>query len=195
MRARAVPSTRPFFDDHLERMLEPILDAAIDSTRAHFGNIQVRTPHHRHLRLVAQRGFNRPFLDFFHIVADDGCACGSAMKHARAVVVPDVAASPIYSEPARRVMLDAGALACQSTPIVTRARRVLGMLSTHYRTPHQPSRMELIRVEALARRAADLLDAPRATGHAAAVSRLIDEWREQSSKTHTIRARGTRRRS
>ena len=55
-------------------------------------------------------------------------------------------------------MLAAQARAVQSTPLITRAGRMLGMFSTHYRTPHRPTPGEIHLLDLVARQAADAIE-------------------------------------
>jgi PAS domain S-box-containing protein len=48
--------------------------------------------------------------------------------------------------------------AVQSTPLVSRSGKLLGMISTHWREPHQPAERALWRLDVLARQAADLIE-------------------------------------
>src|SRR5262249_18154388 len=48
--------------------------------------------------------------------------------------------------------------AVQSTPLVSRTGQLLGMISTHWREPHQPTEHALRRLDVLARQAADLIE-------------------------------------
>src|SRR4029453_7736371 len=48
--------------------------------------------------------------------------------------------------------------AVQSTPLVSRSGRLLGMISTHWREPHQPTERAFRAVDVLARQAADLIE-------------------------------------
>jgi PAS domain S-box-containing protein len=48
--------------------------------------------------------------------------------------------------------------AVQSTPLVSRSGQPLGMISTHWREPHQPTKRALWRLDVLARQAADLIE-------------------------------------
>jgi PAS domain S-box-containing protein len=50
-----------------------------------------------------------------------------------------------------------GIRSVQATPLVTRSGRIVGMLSTHWREPHQPSERDLIRLDVLARQVADVI--------------------------------------
>jgi GAF domain-containing protein len=71
-------------------------------------------------------------------------------KRAR-LVVPDVDRDAIFAgTEAREVMLDAGARAVQSTPLIARSGALLGMLSTHYERPYRPSEDELQPVDHVA---------------------------------------------
>ena len=112
------------------------------------------------LRITAQRGFDTPFLEFFDAVHGDQAACGTALQRGERVIVDDVRNSPIFvGTPALEVMVAAGAQAVQSTPLVSRSGRVLGMFSTHYQhAPQQPSERALRLLDILARQAADLIE-------------------------------------
>jgi signal transduction histidine kinase len=52
----------------------------------------------------------------------------------------------------------AGIRAVQTTPLVSRRGAILGMLSTHWREPHEPSGRDLRLLDVLARQAADLIE-------------------------------------
>lgn len=154
-------STRLIQADGFSVMLHEILDAAIEMTGAGMGNIQL-VESAGVLKIAAQRGFEAPFLEFFDQV-DDGQAAGAAMQRGERVIVEDVALSPVFEgTAAREVMLAAQARAVQSTPLVTREGRLLGVFSTHYPTPHRPTERELRMLDILARQAADLIEREKA---------------------------------
>ena len=191
MNAFASVDTTAFFSETaLEKALLAILDSALDASNAQFGNIQIRLPETNALRLIVQRGFKRPFLEFFRIVSNDATsACGAAFDDAERVVVYDVESSRRYDDASRRTMLTAGAFACQSTPIVDRDRTVVGMLSTHFSKPHRCSDKQLRHIDALAREAALVM--ARRTAHSASddVVRMREALRDASAKTRVIRGR------
>jgi two-component sensor histidine kinase len=142
--------------------LEQVLETAMAVTGADFGNIQLLDPQHGTLDIAAQRGFAPDFLTFFSHVEAGQATCGTALAHKARVIVEDVATDPIFQDtPARDVILAAGARAVQATPLLTRAGDVLGMLSTHFRTPHRPSDDALRLVDLCARQAADLIEQKR----------------------------------
>ena len=142
-----------------DSLMEEILDAAIAITAADMGSIQLRDRNSNTLRIVASRRFNRPFLEFFAEVTDDRTACGAAMQCGQRVIVEDVATSGIYAgTPALDAMLAAGVRGVQSTPLISRSGVLLGMLSTHYRTPMLPADRDLRVLDLLARQAADAIE-------------------------------------
>jgi PAS domain S-box-containing protein len=154
-------STRLVQERDFAILLDEILDAAIAITGADMGNIQLLDG--ATLKIVAQRGFEAPFLEFFNTVHDGLAACGTAMQRGERVIVEDVAASPLFAgSPACDVMLAAQARAVQSTPLLARSGRMLGMFSTHYRVPRRPEQRELRLLDLLARQAADCIERAQA---------------------------------
>ena len=53
-------------------------------------------------------------------------------------------------------MRTVGVRAVQSTPLIDRNGTVFGVLSTHFRTPHQPTEHELHLIDVFARLLADV---------------------------------------
>jgi len=168
-------------------VLEEILDAAMVITGADMGNIQLLDETSQTLRIAVQRGFEKPFLEFFEKVsAGDGASCGAALKQKKRVFVPDVAGSPVFAgTPALPVMIEAGVRAVQSTPLFDRTGGFVGMLSTHFREKRQPDEHALRMVDLLARQTADIIDRNRAEE---ALRRLNEEL-EQRVLTRTMALR------
>ena len=140
-------------------MLEAVLQTAIDVTAADMGSFQ-RADEEGVLTLQAQYGFDADFLEFFaRVDAHTDSACGNAIATRQRVIVADVMDSPIYAGSAsRQVMLAAGVRACQSTPLFSRLGQFLGVLSTHYRAPHQFEPPELQWLDLAAQHAASVLE-------------------------------------
>jgi PAS domain S-box-containing protein len=156
-------STRLVREGDTTSLLEEIVDAAIAITAADMGNIQLFDRQRESLRLVASRGFERPFLEFFDEVKGAASACGAAMPQGERVVIGDVTASPTFTgTEALQVLLDARVRAMQSTPLRDRAGTLVGMLSTHYHVPRRPGKRDLHVLDLLARQAADWIERTRA---------------------------------
>jgi DNA-binding response OmpR family regulator len=151
-------SSRLLSVSDLRSVLYEVLDATIELQGADFGNIQLYDKQTRTLEIVAQRGFQQEVLDYFASVdADEGSACGLALKQRSRVIIEDVNLNPDF-ERHRHIAASAGFRAIQSTPLVDRGSGgPVGMLSTHFRNPHQPSVRELRLTDLYARQAADVI--------------------------------------
>jgi len=140
-------------------LLGDILTAIVEIIGADRGTIQLRDPRKGTLRIVAQQGFAAEFLEFFAEVGESTAACGRALQIGQRVVVGDVDRDPTFAEPTlRRVMQRAGVRAVQSTPLLSRTRDIVGIISTHFNTPREPSARDLRLVDLFARQAADLVE-------------------------------------
>ena len=136
--------------------LKATLDAVLRATGADKGNVQALRP--EGLRIVAQRGFEQPFLDYFACVDDERSACGAAMRGGRRIVIPDVASDPMFAgTPAEPVMAQAGVRAVQSTPLLGAHGELIGVLSTHYASPRSLSADDEEILGRMARQAASWL--------------------------------------
>jgi putative methionine-R-sulfoxide reductase with GAF domain len=143
----------------LEPVLGEIVDTAIAISGADFGNIQLLDPETSELKIVAYRGFPKWWLDFWNSVSVGKGTCGTALGRKERVIVEDVEQSPIFvGTPALEIQLKAGIRAVQSTPIVSRSGKPLGMFSTQYKKPHKPDENTLQMLDLLARSAADIIE-------------------------------------
>jgi PAS domain S-box-containing protein len=163
-RLRAIASECIRSDLTVNDCLEKVLDAAIEIAGAKKGNLQLFDKHSNALRIRAQRGFGRAFLDFFDSVeGGDASACAAALKNKSPVVVRDVSSSEIFvGHSSYAVLTGEDVHAVISVPLVSSKGSVLGMLSTHFPAPHEPQAQELHFLELLAGIAADFVQRRRA---------------------------------
>jgi PAS domain S-box-containing protein len=143
---------------------EKILAAAVALMNCDMASMQTLDENREALRLLAWRGFDPSFGQIFQLVrSDTETSCSEARRTGRRVVVPDVEkcdfiVSPAALENHRKT----GIRAVQSTPLFSRDGRFLGMISTHWRTPHNPPEGNLRSFDILARQAADLIERTQA---------------------------------
>jgi diguanylate cyclase (GGDEF)-like protein/PAS domain S-box-containing protein len=174
------------FEDDVSVLCAQILDAAIALMEADTGSIQMVSQENKELQLLAWRGF-RPESAAFWQRVDVGSngSCGEAMRRGERVVVYDVHAAGFMagSEDLKHFRL-CDIRSMQSTPLVARSGRFVGMISTHWRGPHQPPERKLLLLDVLARQAADLLEHMKVTtalrasrAQQAFLLRLADELR------------------
>jgi PAS domain S-box-containing protein len=157
------------------RNMNAILDTAIAVTSSDKGNLQLLDPTTRMLTIAAHSGFEDPFLNFFAAVCDDAASCAAAMRSGERVIVEDVRQSEIFAgQQSKDVLIDAGVCAVTSTPLMASTGNLLGMISTHFATPHRPSERELHLMDLLARQAADYLERKHADEIKATLVREIE---------------------
>jgi GAF domain-containing protein len=124
-----------------EGAIEIALDDVIALHGAEYGNLQL--PIGEELAIVAQRGHPAAFLRAFRRVKSGyGCACGRALRLGTQVVIHDVEVDPEYA-PYRDLAKIAGYRSVQTTPLVTEDGALLGLISTHFANPHEPTPIEM----------------------------------------------------
>ncbi len=155
-------STLFLHEGNAESVLLEIVDAAIVISEAEFGNIQILDPQNV---LPANRRGARPPAMVDRLLEPrwrrPGRLRHGAVRRER-VIVEDVQPSPIFTASDLEILLRAGVRAVQSTPLVSRSGRLLGMFSTHYRTPRRPDDRALRLLDLLARQTADIIEQAQA---------------------------------
>jgi len=146
-------------EGRVEPLLDQIVATAISIGDADFGTIQLLDPQSGELRIAAQHGFPPWWLDFWDSVQSGQGSCGTALARGERVLVYDVEQSPIFvGTQALEVQRRVGVRGIQSTPLMSRSGKLLGMFSTHYKTPYRPDERTLGLFDLLARQAADMID-------------------------------------
>jgi PAS domain S-box-containing protein len=145
--------------DNWSQVLTKIVETAIAISGSDFGNIQLLDDNSSRLHIVAHYGFPKWWLDFWNEVHKGEGVCGTALETGERVIVEDVEQSPIFiGTAALDIQLKAGVHAVQSTPIVSRDGKPLGMFSTHFKTPHRPDDQEIQMLDLLASQVADIIE-------------------------------------
>jgi PAS domain S-box-containing protein len=157
-------STLLIQEGNLDSLYDHILEAAIGLMSSDMASLQLLDPQRNQLRLLAWKGFHPQSAAFWETVHfKSNCSCGLALATGARVVVLD---SETCDFMAGTADLDeyrrSNIRAVQSTPLVSRSGQLLGMISTHWREPHQPTQRALWRLDVLARQAADLIECTRA---------------------------------
>lgn len=142
---------------------EKIVDEAVALMHSDYASLQMLFPERGsggELLLLAFRGFNPQAAQFWEWVrADSKSTCGLALRDKTRVVAPDIAGCDLMADSEdQQTYLQTGIHACQTTPLIGHAGNVVGMVSTHWRTPYQPSEKDFQLFDALVKQAADLLE-------------------------------------
>jgi PAS domain S-box-containing protein len=147
-------------EENVDALYEQILEAAIALMRSEMGSMQMLHPDCNELQLLAWKGFDPASAAFWEWVrVDSESTCGMALRTGQRSIVPDVETCEWMAgsgdlDSYRR----SGVRAVQTTPLICRKGRVVGMISTHWHEPHQPAERELGLLDVLARQAADLIE-------------------------------------
>jgi PAS domain S-box-containing protein len=141
----------------LPAALQLILDETIALQNADFGNVQVFNRDIRALEIIAQRGFRQDFITHCKNFCEVNSSSRRALQCRKRVIIEDVMADEGF-EPDRQIAASAGFRALQSTPLFSGSGEALGMLSTHFRTPHRLLDRELRFTDLYARLAAELIE-------------------------------------
>jgi PAS domain S-box-containing protein len=153
-------STRLISESTPESLYEQILGAAMELMASDAASVQMLAADHTSLRLIAWRNFHPDSVALWQrVAAGAGSACSKALGDNERVVVADVEASEFMTGTEdQHEYRRSGIRAVQSTPLRSRSGRLLGMLSTHWRTPHDPTEEDFRFFDVLARQAADLIE-------------------------------------
>lgn len=169
-------STKLVQSGSFEPLLHEILDAAVELSGAFKGNIRLRDGESGSLRIVVHHGYAPAFLARF-TGRGTRLACERAAETTERVVVEDLAAVRGDADADDLAALDAeGIRAMQSTPLMSRGGRVLGVLSTQYPTPRSLSDREQRHLDLLARMAADFIERAQAEAALKDADRRKDEF-------------------
>src|SRR5262249_11479187 len=122
----------------LSEGLVEMLRGSIQMMGADKGNVQI-IDSRGVLTIAAQEGFDVPFLEYFKGVSvNDISACGRALRAGHRIIIEDVDGDEEFA-PLRHIASAAGYRAVQSTPLIARDGKPLGVISTHFCNVHRPS--------------------------------------------------------
>ena len=144
-----------------EELYYKIIDAAMAIMRSDFASMQMlHAERDDELELIAFRGFSAQAARFWKwIRSDSSTTCGMALRHRKRVITADVERCPVIAGTSNmETFLATGIRSCQTTPLISRGGKLVGMMSTHWRQPHEPSERDLRLLDILARQAADLIE-------------------------------------
>ena len=148
-------------------LYQKIVDAAVAIMRSDMASLQMFYPERGNegeLRLLGHSGFSPQAAEFWTWVRPGSATtCGVGLRSGQRVIAADVETCDFLTgTDDLDIYRDAGIRAVQSTPLVSRDGRMLGMISTHWRTPHTPAESDLRQFDILARQAADVLERKQA---------------------------------
>lgn len=141
----------------LRQGLDEMLGAVIALLGADKGMVQLLDSHSGVLSMVVHRGFDAQAEDYFRKVGvSPESASGRALNLRRPVVLNDVETDAPY-ESIRHIARSAGYRGVIAAPLIDTDGTAMGMLTTHFAAPHQPSEQDMRRLDLYVRQAADFI--------------------------------------
>lgn len=150
-------------EENVDALYQKFVDVAAEIMRSDSSSLQMLFPERGEageLLLLASRGLPPPAQAYWKWVGPDaGSTCGESLRTGKRTIAADYRTCTFAL---RRndlaSFMDAGIYAAQSTPLFSRTGQLLGMVTTHWKRPHQPSEHDLELFDILARQAADLIE-------------------------------------
>jgi PAS domain S-box-containing protein len=158
-------SSEIVFERKLETLYQKLVDAAVVIMRSDFASMQMYCPERGdgELRLLANHGFAPEAVRGWQWVSrTTPSSCGETLRRGRRVLAPNIENCEFLCADGLAAYRGAGIASMQSTPLLARSGELVGMISTHWRTPHEPTEREFRLFDILARQAADLIEERRA---------------------------------
>jgi len=156
-------STELLSETDPDALYSRIVDAATALMRSDAASLQMFHPErgkYGELRLLAYRGFSEEAARTWEwLSAGDGTSCALALSQGKRIIIKDVRdCAATLGERNIAAYESSNIRAMQTTPLFARNGKLVGMLSTHWHEPHEPSARGLGLLEMLGRQAADLIE-------------------------------------
>jgi signal transduction histidine kinase len=163
MRLLADLAAKLVSENQMENYFRNMLNAAIIITKADAGTIQILNNETQQLEMVASKGFEKSFINYFEAVDVAPVALnGIALrKKERAFIDFDVPPAQ-GSDGSLKMYVEKGFLSAQSTPLIGHSGNAIGMVTTHFKKHHRPNDRELYFIDLLVRQAADMVERKKA---------------------------------
>jgi two-component system CheB/CheR fusion protein len=151
-------SQRLVSEADIQVVYDEILESALRLAKADGGTVQIFDEEDKTLTLLAARGFSRQMQEhFYRVDAGSNTTCGLALAAGMRTIIDYDNESLEDADGSLKMHLYEGYRTGQSTPLVTRGGRPIGMLSTHWRSHYRPTDRELRFIDLLARQASDVI--------------------------------------
>ncbi|MBD2067293.1 PAS domain S-box protein [Leptolyngbya sp. FACHB-671] len=181
-------SARMIAEDNIQVLYDEIVSAAITLTRADTGSIQALDESTQELVLIATQGIDRTVIKRFQrMSASSITSCGRVLATGKRAFVDFDAPESEDPDGSLRLHLKTGLISAQSTPLIGRSGRRIGMVSTHWRKHHRPTEQELRFLDLLARQAADLIEQRQTEAERKQVLDREQAAREEAERANRIK--------
>ena len=153
-------------DEHnIDALYQKLVDAATKIMHSDLGSLQRYDSKRNALQLIAHSGLDDEAIAYWQwVFSGQATTCGQALKKLQRVIVHDFETCTfIAGTPDGDAFHKAGVRSAQSTPLLTRNGRLVGMITTHCTYCCEPNERDLRLLDIVARQAADLIERNMAT--------------------------------
>lgn len=163
MRQLQYLSTQLIRENDMEILFRQLLDAAMGIMKSDAGSLQMFYPERNELNLLTSKGLDPESAKFWEWVkVGSNSTCGMALDMKTRIIVPDVEANDCIADSEDLAFYRlSGIRAVQSTPLISRVGKLVGMISTHWYKVHQVSERDLHLLDVVARQATDIIERTR----------------------------------
>jgi PAS domain S-box-containing protein len=163
--------------DDVQTLYSELIDAAIEITQADRGTIQLLDHDTGELHLLDAKGMSESvWARFARLSPDASTSCAVALRTGERVVVDYASDARVVGTDDARAHLEQGIRAAQSTPLMARSGRLVGILTTHWNEPRELTERAATLLDILARQAADLIERARTEEALREADRRKDEF-------------------
>ncbi len=150
-------------DGEMQTLFDGILRASMAIAKSDAGTVQLLDTEMSELVILATSGFSKEITAIFaRVDASSGSPCGRALSERQRIFMDFDAPGDPDLDGSNALHLAEDMRSAQSTPLIARSGRLIGMLSTHWKDRHRPSDRELRYLDLLARQAADAIERKQA---------------------------------
>ncbi|MBV9963030.1 MAG: PAS domain S-box protein [Parafilimonas sp.] len=145
--------------NNVDLLYEEIINASKNIMHSFAVSMQMYIQERNALQLIAWKDFHPDAAKFWEWVsADSESSCGIALAKNKRIIIPDVENNEYIKNGDLEAYRLSGIHAVQSTPLISRSGKIVGMLSNHWADVYEPTERELGLLDVLARQTADLLE-------------------------------------
>ncbi len=161
-------------------LYEKVVDAMTSVMQSDYASMQVfvDAADGPLLQLFAHRGLSAEMAARYAVVRDDmRTTCAESLRCRKRVIVPDMEQCDFMAgSEDLELFRRAGVRSAQTTPLLSRSGALVGMVSTGWLHPNQPTERDLRLLDILARQAADLIERRKADEALRQADRRKDEF-------------------
>lgn len=147
-------------EDNVDALYQKLVEVATTIMKSDFGSMQRYDEKRGELQFIGHKGLDEKSIEYWRWVRPgQATTCGKALELRQRVIVSNFEACDfLKGSPDLTEFRKANVRSAQSTPLITRGGRLVGMITTHWTRQTEPSARDFRLLDIVARQAADLIE-------------------------------------